>query len=236
MKRLLALDLFCGGGGVAEGLKDAGFEVVGIDVNRRHGRNYPGTFICADALNPPVRLEQFDFIWASPPCQKFSIATKGSVRGRHPDLIEPTRDLLRGHPYTCIENVQNAPIRKDLALTGQMVGLTRIIRKRFFELSFYVLQPPIPKKYRTKDWPSKGIVTITKSLSTTTHYYYRKEQGLRGRLTAGEACDVMGIRTPMTGHQVGEAIPPAYAEYIGREVLKRLEHSFSHGGKRNGIL
>ena len=35
MTRPLALDLFCGGGGVAEGLIAAGFDVVGVDTDRR---------------------------------------------------------------------------------------------------------------------------------------------------------------------------------------------------------
>ena len=36
--RLLALDLFCGEGGVCEGLQRVGFEVVGVDNNPKCGR------------------------------------------------------------------------------------------------------------------------------------------------------------------------------------------------------
>ena len=72
MKRK-ALDLFCGGGGAAIGLYQAGFDtVVGID-NKKH-RNYPFDFIQADVTDLPVDVHDFDFVWASPPCQRFSIA------------------------------------------------------------------------------------------------------------------------------------------------------------------
>ena len=46
MSKLLALDLFCGGGGACIGMQWAGFEVVGIDIKPH--RNYPGHFIQAD--------------------------------------------------------------------------------------------------------------------------------------------------------------------------------------------
>ena len=46
MKKLLALDLFCGGGGACIGMQQAGFEVVGVDIKPH--KNYPGHFIQAD--------------------------------------------------------------------------------------------------------------------------------------------------------------------------------------------
>ena len=73
-----ALDLFCCGGGAAEGLMRAGFEVVGIDKDD-HSESYPGTFIQGDIHNLPVNPMDFDLVWASPPCQKFSTMTSMSV-------------------------------------------------------------------------------------------------------------------------------------------------------------
>lgn len=74
---LKALDLFAGAGGAALGLIDAGFEVTGVDADPRHRKLYPGTFICGDideieGLQVDVDPADFDFVWASPPCQKYS--------------------------------------------------------------------------------------------------------------------------------------------------------------------
>ena len=218
---MLALDLYCGGGGTCEGLQRAGFDVVGIDNNPLHKRKYPGEFICADALDPPLELDDFDLIWASPPCQKFSVATPKSRKNNHPDLIEPTRKLLAKHPITCIENIRGAPIRHDLELTGPMFGLDRIYRARFFELSWFFLAHP-SKRLENGLFESGRGITVTTSMCAPNHYYPRKAHGLPGRVPKSEALEVMGITHDMTIHQIGEAIPPAYAEYIGRAAIHEI--------------
>ena len=215
---MTALDLFCGGGGVAEGLIAAGFQVTGIDTNPRCAKYYPGTFITADATAPPLNVQDFDFIWASPPCQRFSWGTPKHRKKLHPNLIPHIRQLLANHPVTCIENVPAAPIRPDLRLTGPTVGLNRIHRKRHFELSFelafYMPQPPLLSRPR-EDWAAGRMCVITKGLCSSGHYYARKAAGLSGRIPTQEARDVMGIKGTMTADMVGEAIPPAYARVIG---------------------
>ena len=209
-RTLKALDLFCGGGGAALGMIQAGFEVTGIDVKPHP--NYPGDFIQGDVFEDAPDLTDFDFVWASPPCQKWSIG-KRYRRGLidHPDLIKPTRALLAEHQFTCIENVPLAPLRRDLVLTGPMFGLRRILRRRHFEISWFTLQPTISNDRLT---PQNGFITVTKSLSSTTHYYHRKAMGLSGYVKPSEACEAMGIDISMTRDEVGEAIPPAYAYYI----------------------
>ena len=218
----IALDLFCGGGAVCAGLQSVGFEVVGIDVVRKHHKNYPGHFIHADATKPPVRLDDFDFVWASPPCQAFSSATPTEAKTSHPKLIEPIRELLAGHPLTCIENVPGAPIRKDLVLTGQVVGLERIIRRRWFELSFLLLQPPIPRQPKHFFRDHDGV-TISTRMCAKSHWYERKRRGQGGMVSNAEAREVMGIEHYMTNHEVGEAVPPAYAAFIGSQALLHLD-------------
>ena len=77
-RKLKALDLFCGGGGAALGMIQAGFEVTGIDIKPHP--NYPGEFIQGDVFEDAPDLTDFDFVWASPPCQAFSVASGNAKR------------------------------------------------------------------------------------------------------------------------------------------------------------
>jgi DNA (cytosine-5)-methyltransferase 1 len=203
--RPLLLDLFCGAGGAAMGYHRAGFDVVGID--NRPQRHYPFRFILGDALNPPVDLSRFDAIHASPPCQAFTKARV--IRGRaHFDLLTPSRLLLEmiGVPWV-IENVPGAPMRKDYMLCGSMFGLhdgdLGLIRHRWFELY---------------DASAAGLVMQCRHLPQTVSVF-----GHGGRIYPGKASweRVMGIDW-MTRDELAQAIPPAYTEFIGRQLLRAI--------------
>ena len=208
-KRPRALDLFCCAGGASVGLSRAGFDVVGVDIDVQP--RYPFEFHQADALKFP--LNDFDFIWASPPCQRFcALNTREDLSG-YPDLIEPvrTRLIASGKPFI-IENVPGAPVRRDVVLCGAMFGL-RSYRHRHFECSFPVAQPDHPKhvvrvnrrgENRREHWARGGFLTITGDVGT----YCGPE--------------AMGIDW-MSGNEMSEAIPPAYAEFIGRAALQQLK-------------
>src|SRR3990172_6774790 len=104
------LDLFCGAGGAAVGYHRAGFdEIVGIDIVPQP--RYPFTFIQGDALRPPVRLEGFDLLPASPPCQDFRRYRNhvADITERYRDHLPATRSLLVGYPHV-IENLTSAPM------------------------------------------------------------------------------------------------------------------------------
>jgi DNA (cytosine-5)-methyltransferase 1 len=115
------LDLFCCAGGAGVGYSRAGFEVVGVDIDRQP--HYPLQFIQADALALDSDfIASFDAVHASPPCQSYSDLAKRNGNGHEwPRLIEPVRELLirSGLPYV-IENVDGAPLISPIVLCGTM--------------------------------------------------------------------------------------------------------------------
>lgn len=73
--RPLAIDLFCGLGGWAEGVLAEGFDVIGFDIERHQygGHRYPAQLVLQDVLT--LHGSQFRdaaLIVASPPCQAYS--------------------------------------------------------------------------------------------------------------------------------------------------------------------
>jgi C-5 cytosine-specific DNA methylase len=71
----LAIDLFCGLGGWAEGLLTEGWQVIGFDIERHvYGEHrYPAQLVIQDVVT--LHGSQFrdaDLIVASPPCQAYS--------------------------------------------------------------------------------------------------------------------------------------------------------------------
>ncbi len=200
------LDLFCGAGGAAMGLHRAGFEVVGVDLSPQP--HYPFEFHQADAMT--CQLEGFDAYWASPPCQHYSYGTPD--KSKHPDLIGPVRDILVAtrQPWT-IENVPGAPVRADFCITGDMVGLPLIKRARWFETNWY---DSIAMLARV---PVNGpVITVTGHGTTSGN-----------RVTWGRNIRVSEMRVAMgidwmNRDELSQAIPPAYSEYIGRELMRVL--------------
>lgn len=208
-----ALDLFCGAGGASMGLHRAGFDVVGCDIRKQP--RYPFRFVQANALNPPFRLADFGFIWASPPCQAFTVAAANHrAQGyEYPDHIAATRALLSDHPLTCMENVPRAPIRPDLKLDGWMFPELRTVRERWFELSWFQMggRQGTPRGLNTKH----GYICVVGS--GTASWLWRR--GVR--YTVADYRHAMDINW-MSRKELSQAVPPAYAEYIGRAALAYL--------------
>lgn len=153
-----------------------------------------------------------DWVWASPPCQTYSV-TSGLAGDGYQGLIGPVRKALLalGKPYV-IENVPGA--RDELAknpvmLCGCMFYGLRVYRPRLFESSACLRHPP--------------------------HYKHRQPAGEMGRPAKhGSRVQIAGnnsnsaisraamgycpVSDKIPGRQLSESIPPAFAFYIAKEM------------------
>jgi DNA (cytosine-5)-methyltransferase 1 len=223
------LDLFCGAGGAAMGYHRAGFDVVGVDIEPQP--NYPYEFIQADALRTeeygyPSRVliaAEFDAIHASPPCQSFTAYRRTGNVGYYPDLIDPTRRLLQatGLPWV-MENVVCDLLIDPVLYCGTMLDPPlEIQRHRLFETN-WDLEPPIwPCRHKLngrdrypggrskqRTGKSTGLVRATIEIGSWDIPLRTQQQA-------------MGIDW-MTLEELSEAIPPAYTEFIGAQLLAHI--------------
>jgi DNA (cytosine-5)-methyltransferase 1 len=207
-----ALDLFCKAGGAAAGYARAGFQVIGVDKDPQP--RFPYTFLQADALEflAAGGAQGFAFVHASPPCQAFSVLSRNlGYADRHPDLIEATRALLRatGLPYI-IENVPGAPLVEPVMVCGSSLGLN-LRRHRLFESNVPLMAPPCAHGWQTPRFTPASNRT---NLACVVNIY-------------GAGSDVALWRetfdTPwMTRDEIAQAIPPAYTELLGGQVLAQM--------------
>lgn len=218
MNKPRLLDLFCGAGGCARGYMDAGFYVVGVDIEPQP--HYCGDeFIQADAITFP--LDGFDVRHASPPCQHYTemLNWNGQDRSSYPDLIGRVRERLQdtGKPYV-IENVTGA--RKHLVdpimLCGNMFGL-RVYRHRWFEISpdvFIFKHPHI--KHRIKA-AHAGKVAGSGQFWCPVGKFGQKDSAQRAM-----GIDWMQI-SGRDSREISQAIPPAYTRWIGEQLMDYLK-------------
>lgn len=214
-----ALDLFCCAGGASVGLHRAGFEVVGVDIKPQP--RYPFALHQADALTFP--LEGFDFIWASPPCQGYTELRHAPGTKGAPQLIDAVRRRMPAHAAWVIENVEDAAwaMRSPVTLCGSMFGLgaqgCRTQRHRLFEASFPLVQPHCQHDAR----PVVGVYGgHARKRAASAGGRGTRDVWAGGHKAA--ASEALGIDW-MTLGELSEAIPPAYAEYIGRAALAFIE-------------
>lgn len=204
------------------GYHRAGFEVVGVDIKPQP--HYPFEFIQADALaSYPLG---YDAIHASPPCQPFTRAGHlmraqgGSAT--EPDLVGPTRELLKatGLPYV-IENVVGAPV-EGVFLCGSSFGL-RARRHRIFESNVLLLGVHCRHRQQGKPVGIYGRPGDTaQGRDSTTGKWVVGGSTARD---VPEAQDALGIDWMPRWDDLKKAIPPAFTEHIGRQLLAAIPGS-----------
>lgn len=217
MTRPRLLDLFCGVGAASVGYHDAGFDVVGVDIEPQP--DYPYEFHQADALT--FDLAGFDFVHASPPCQADCTLTAGTNAGRvYPNHTDAIRDRLRSHgvPHVLENPPGRTSLRRDTVLCGEMFGLD-VIRHRVFEFGgpHRVAAPAhVPHRGRVSGmrhgvWYKGPYVQVY------------GEGGGKGSVERWR--EAMGIDWTRSRRSIAEAIPPAYTRYLGRRLIALLEGS-----------
>ncbi|MFD9453730.1 DNA methylase [Streptomyces sp. NPDC059985] len=219
------LDLFCCAGGAATGYQRAGFDVTGVDIRPRP--RYPFSFVQGDALVVLADLITSDeirayaAIHASPPCQDGCALTVGTNRSKgwgreHVQLIPELRTLLdaSGLPYVIEQPNGKAPVRPDLRLCGEQFGLG-VLRHRNFELGGWTADQPRHLRHR-------GYVRGWRHGIYRDGPYVAAYGAGGGKATVPEMQAAMGITWTDVREELTEAIPPAYARWIGRPLLDHI--------------
>lgn len=237
MVRPKLLDTYCCQGGASTGYYRAGFDVYGVDKDPQP--RYPFAFHQGDALDVLRRLlageriafthrdgtvellglEDFDAIHASPPCQTFTAyRRRGSgVGDSYLNLIPQTSELLErtGLPWV-IENVEGArgELVDPVMLCGSSFGLD-VRRHRLFESSIALWGTACNHERQAPRFPP---ATNRKNLRRTV------EVGV-WRIPLDVQQAAMGGCEWMTLRGLSEAIPPAYTEFIGAQLLRHIQEA-----------
>ena len=209
MSRPKLLALFCSAGGDSMGYHRAGFDVTGVDIEPQP--RYPFKFIQADAFEFFAKHgHEFDIVVGGPMCRDHTPLTSvAGFTGTGWQLAATEKMFVEsGMPYV-LENVPASPLKADIVLCGGMFGL-RTYRHRKFKSNIPLTAPEHPKhviltatKQRRKRWDEGWHVSITGDVGT----YVGPE--------------AMGIDW-MNGNELSQAIPPAYTEHIGRQLIEHL--------------
>jgi len=226
MTALAVLDAFCCAGGATRGYQLAGFdEVDGIDIDPQP--NYVGNhFLQMDGI---IGIREygpsFDLIHMSPPCQFSTALTKGTNKHLGTskprakiNLIGPAREaaISTGRPWV-LENVQGSEVRRDVTLCGTYFGL-KVFRHRYFELGGGA-EDMVPDVVHEKH---AGRVTGWRHGVKYAGEYFAVYGDGGGKGSVQDWQRAMGMDWTDVKHELSEAIPPAYTEYIGRHILKGL--------------
>lgn len=213
------LDLFCGAGGCSVGYARAGFDVTGYDITPHP--DYPFEFHQGDAIEvmrDPAYLSQFDVVHASPPCPLYSVATQAENRKNHPDFVPITRELLTawGGAYI-MENVPGAPMPQAVTICGWAMGLKHIKRHRLFESNLLLMSPGCA-------CPNGDTVSVFGHSGEDRRRATIAVHGNRRvHVPIAEVRQLMGVEWMTNRDDISDAIPPAYTEYLGGQLIDQLD-------------
>lgn len=234
-RRPWAIDLYCGRGGSTYGLQQAGFRVLGVDIE-------PQPFYCGDSfiqaditeldLGALVKMVRAAFVAASPPCQRWSLLATYQpemIHDKYPDLIAPTRErlLALGVPFV-LENVPQAPLIDPVYLCGAMFPELRVYRRRGFEPHGFSLVAPGHPEHVAR-------CVRNGYLPTPERPFMSVHGGKHSKAWQRAACEAMGLpwmAVPLDARGpevkagiigICESIPPHFSRWVGGQALAQLD-------------
>lgn len=218
-------DLYSCAGGAGVGYKRAGFQhVTGFDIApqpRYAGDDFEQRNVLL--LSPAELRQRFDGLHASPICQGLTRMTAPGKK-QHPNLIPQTIELLEatGLPWI-LENVEGAEpwMPGAITLCGTMFGLKaqgcELHRHRLFIANFPI-SPPGPCSHT--GGPVVGVYGGHARVRSAKH----GGRGTRDVWDGGHRAamsQAMGMDWA-TCAEMSEAIPPAYTEWLGGQLLAHV--------------
>ncbi len=188
----------------------AGFDVDGVDRDAQP--EYPYPFSQEDALD--ASLDGYDFIWASPPCQKHTAYKRrpNHVAEAECFIARVRAKLQAWGGLWVIENVVGAPLENPITLCGSMFGLD-VQRHRIFETSFQVTPPACDHSVWTPKYPG---ATNRAPMSRKT-----VEVGVY-RIPVATQRKAMGVLRDVSLPKLSQMVPPAFAEWLGLQARLRM--------------
>lgn len=236
-------------GGAHAGYVRAGWDVTGVDIDRRHAKYYPGKLVIGDAAETIRGFgELFDATHTSPACQWY---TRGNAPRRGTETkwertIPPIREALESTGgYYVIENVKDAiwDLRDPIMLCGCMFDLSttdtdgvqiHLQRPRMFEVNWYV--PGLTTQTITVR-KQEYAVRVPRPCDHSKHEWvagayggarrdkYEAKYVRKGGYVPRDKNVVkalLGVEHDMTWNGLFECLPPAYTEWIGTRLAARL--------------
>jgi DNA (cytosine-5)-methyltransferase 1 len=190
------LDLFCGAGGAAEGYRRAGFDVLGVDIKPQP--NYPFEFIQADAIEFLERM-----------------VAGGTFEWKGPGLFAAVH--------------ASPPCQRFSAMSSCRPGLAADYEDLIAPTRDLLMAWGIP--YVIENVPGAPLINAVMlcgqmfDLDLYRHRFFEASFPIQRLLhplaPIAHARRIMGIDW-MTREELAEAIPPAYTEFIGAQLVSAI--------------
>lgn len=229
MRPFRVVDLFCGPGGISEGLKQAGLETVyALDKDRAatdtFAKNHPeATVIRADVTGIDAdSLPDFDVLVGGPPCVEFSASkgTKGNILEGLRLVQEYLRVVYERSPrYWIMENVPRIVLHLPAEIPLKWIGVDKpgslhVPVRTYFECADFGV-PQARRRFLMGNFP---IPAATHHAPTKPLDLFASEGSARlPWLTLGDI--LRALPDPLKGNASDVVIDPNYGFGLDSDAL-----------------